>query len=97
MAAGRKVTPPKTNGLTLREIARRAGITTREIRDVVTGIGTVATTKNPALSNMAKGNLKMQVKEVKTAVTKGKVGTKPVVKTKKPGSGSERLSFGGQR
>jgi transcriptional regulator with XRE-family HTH domain len=94
MATGKKVAP-KSNGLTLREIAKRAGITTREIRDVVTGIGTVATTKNPLLNKMAKGNLKMQIKEVGKAVTKGKTGTKPVVKAKK--SGTEQLNFGGKR
>ena len=81
--------------LTLAQIAKRAGITAREIRDVVTGIVTVATTKNKALNTMAKGNLKQQIKEVGTAATKGKTGTKPAVKVKK--SGSETISFGGKR
>lgn len=93
MAVGKKATPAK--GLTIADIAKRAGITARELRDVVTGIGTVATTKNSLLNTMAKGNLKMQIKEVKTAATKGKTGTKPVVRVKKPGG--ESLRFGGMR
>ena len=80
---------------TVQQIAKRVGMTTKEVRDIVTAVGTVATTKNKALSTMAKGNLKQQLKEVKTAATKGKSGTKPAVRSSS--GGVESLKFGGKR
>ena len=76
--------------LTIAQIAKRAGITAREIRDVVTAAGTVArTTANikggkgtvgPTATSSARvkaavSNLGTQIKEVGSAAVKGKKGT----------------------
>lgn len=76
--------------LTIAQIAKRAGITAREIRDVVTAAGTVAKTTvnikggkgtvgptgaSSARVKAAVNNLGTQIKEVGSAATKGKKGT----------------------
>ena len=74
------------NKLTVSQIAKRAGITARELRDVVTAVSTAAASvptkkdiKNAnyksGYSDMAKKNLKTQIKEVGAAAVKGKKGT----------------------
>jgi len=69
-----------SNRLTIAQIAKRAGITAREIRDVVTATGSAAQAlrKSPQEGMPVKAtvkNIAKQVKEVGTAATKGKKGT----------------------
>ena len=76
--------------LTIAEIAKRAGITAREMRDVVTAAGTVAktavnikggkgtvgpTSASSGRVKAAVSNLGTQIKEVGSAAAKGKKGT----------------------
>jgi hypothetical protein len=68
------------NRLTVAQIAKRAGVTAREIRDVVTAAGSAAQAlrKSPQEGMPVKkvvGNVAKQIKEVGTAATKGKKGT----------------------
>jgi hypothetical protein len=76
--------------LSIAEVAKRAGITVREMRDVVTAAGTVAKTAinikggkgtvgptgaSSARVKAAVNNLGTQIKEVGSAAAKGKKGT----------------------
>jgi len=61
--------------LTIAQIAKRAGITAREIRDVVTAAGTIATSANPKQAKAAKSNIAKQIKETVVAAKTGKKGT----------------------
>ena len=63
------------NRLTIGQIAKRAGITARELRDVVTAAGTIATSANPKQSKAAKSNIVKQIKETAVAAATGKKGT----------------------
>ena len=86
------------NRLTIGQIAKRAGITARELRDVVTAVGSAATAvrKSPQEGMPVKkivGNVAKQVKEVGTAATKGKKGTTAIkVKPNKPSQEARKAS-----
>ena len=62
-------------------LAKRFGITAREVRDIATALGTVAdvrtgTTKvGPKATSKIYKNVTKQIKEAGTAATKGKKGT----------------------
>ena len=60
-------------------VAKRFGLTAREVRDIATALGTAATASamkaGPRMTSDVKANLKKQIKEVGTAATKGKKGT----------------------
>ena len=60
---------------TVQQVAKRAGITARELRDIVTSVGTYMNASNPKQSKAAKSNIVKQVKETATAATSGKKGT----------------------
>jgi hypothetical protein len=61
--------------LTIGQIAKRAGVTAREIRDVVTAAGTIQTSSTKKQMNKANKNIVKQIKEVGTAALTGKKGT----------------------
>ena len=73
ITAGNKSSNKKL--LTITQIAKRAGITAREIRDVVTAVGSVGASSDLGKLKKSKSNLVKQVKEVGAAATKGKKGT----------------------
>ena len=85
--------------LTLAQIAKRAGITVRELRDVATSVGSAAQAvrKSPqqgmpvakAIKNVAK-----QVKEVGTAAAMGKKGTTAMKVKPNPTSAAKRKETG---
>jgi hypothetical protein len=60
-------------------VAKRFGLTAREVRDIATALGTSATAANikagSRMKSGVKANLKQQIQEVGTAATKGKKGT----------------------
>ena len=61
--------------LTITQIAKRAGVTAREIRDVVTAVGSVGASSDLGKLKKSKSNLVKQVKEVGAAAIKGTKGT----------------------
>jgi hypothetical protein len=69
MAAKKK---SASRAMEMAEIRERFGITLREARDIATAVSNAAVAKG---SKATRKNLKKQVKEVGTAVTKGEVGT----------------------
>ena len=71
-----KATPKSASGIGA--IAKRFGITAREARDIATAVSTVVKTssKQGAGKFYAVQNLKNQIKEVGTAATTGKKGTR---------------------
>ena len=61
-----------SQAMDMAQIAQRFGITIREARDIATAVSNVAVSKG---SKQSRKNLVKQVKEVKSAVTKGEPGT----------------------
>ena len=77
------------NKLTVSQIAKRAGITARELRDVVTSVSTAGKVFGQGQAGSKAGrtvvkDIGKQVKEVGKAATTGKKGTTPM--TFKPGA-----------
>ena len=66
------------NKLTVSQIAKRAGITARELRDVVTAVSTAADLRGstPISKNLARKNVGKQITETVKAATTGKSGTR---------------------
>ena len=81
--------------LTIGQIAKRAGVTAREIRDVVTAAGSAAQAVRKAPQQgmpVAKAvkNVAKQVREVGTAAATGKKGTTAMTVKPNPTSAAKR-------